>query len=527
MPSIKAKILKEHIDAFMKRAGERVGGEPDEIISDIVESGLSLRLKNQNVFFTLRFLGIQKTIGAASKNQKEFRRLATVTEARSLARDLKLYLEAITTSQKKSVIADGYLTAFYSLKALKLLPSQNPTPETQTEEPKDKKTDYQMVLDSLTPKATTWTFQECFKQMLTDRTSPNWDGFLKESSVEDMRSIFNRLEFEAIFKAAAANINIEDIEDARDDYEKKYGINPARKLMTYTRTVFEHSYSHHTGRSGLKKKDLWWRMLTYKKKTKAIHRVPTLEEVAKVMILAEHFSKNPAPWYKNKRSFIGKEVYDAFCWVCFTAQRQNAAVNLLRDDLEEDADGWKIAKFPMEMMKGNRKHLLPIPPKVIATIPSLKLMKWSQRKRYIFSSYLEYETPVNRSATFGVIAKLRGPKETGDKEKDKKYKYSKHKDFLTPNGIVYFSPHDIRRTLLRVLDAAGVPGGASAILDHKIDDEKEKAATDEDQRMSRTTEAFYGEAERIPFKKRAMKIWTDALFAEIERLKRDWTPVLL
>lgn len=526
MPSIKAKILKEHIDAFMKQAGERAGGEPDGIVTDIVESGLSLRLKNQNVFFTLRFLGIQKTIGAVSKNQKEFKRLATVTEARGLAKDLKFYLKAIKTPAKKSDIADEYLNAFYSLKARSLLPSQMPKQENPTEDPKEEKSDYQMVLDSLTPKATTWTFEQCFKQMITDRTNPNWDGFLKESSVEDMRSIFKRPEFETIFETAVANIKIDDIEDARDEYEEKYGINPARKLITYTRTVFEHSYENHTGRSGLKKRGFWWRMLTYKKKTKPKHRVPTLEEVAKVMIIAEHFSKNPAPWYKNKRSFIGKEVFDAFCWVCFTAQRQNAAVNLLRHDLDADADGWKIAKFPVEMMKGNRKHMLPIPPAVIETIPSLKLMKWSQRKRYIFSSCLEYETPVNRSATFGVIAKLRGPKETGDKEKDENHKYKKYRDFLTPNGIVYFSPHDIRRTLVRVLDAAGVPGGASAILDHKIDNEKQKADTDEDQRMSRTTEVYYGEAERIPFKKRAMTIWTDALLAEIERLKREWEPVV-
>lgn len=525
MPSIKAKILKEHIDAFMKQAGERVGGEPDEIVTDIVESGLSLRLKNKNVFFTLRFLGIQKTIGAISKNQKEFRRLATVTEARALARDLKFYLEAIKTSGKKSDVADEYLNAFYSLKARSLLPSQNPTQETSTEDPKERKTDYQAVLDAIAPsKATTWTFEQCFKRMIEDRTHPNWDQILKESSIEDMKSIFNRLEFSNLLESAAANINLTDIEVVRDKYEKKYGINPARKLVTYTRSVFEHSYWHNGGHSGLQSKGYWWRLLSYKKKTKATHRVPTLEEVAKVIILAEHFSNNPAPWYTNKRAFIGKEVYDAFLWVCFTAQRQNAAVHLLRDDLEEDVDGWKIAKFPMEMMKGNRKHMLPIPPTVIETIPSLKLMEWSQRKKYIFSSYLEHETPVNRSATFGVIAKLRGPKESDDK--DKKHKYSKHKDFLTPNGILYFSPHDIRRTLVRVLDAAGVPGGASAILDHKLDREKAKTVTDEDQRLSKTTEAYYGEVERIPFKKRAMKIWTDALLEEIARLKREWKPMV-
>lgn len=41
-------------------------------------------------------------------------------------------------------------------------------------------------------------------------------------------------------------------------------------------------------------------------------------------------------------------------------------------------------------------------------------------------------------------------------------------DLLAVNGIKWWTPHDLRRTITKVLDDAGIPGGASAILAHEI-----------------------------------------------------------
>ncbi|MEQ9068024.1 MAG: tyrosine-type recombinase/integrase, partial [Gimesia chilikensis] len=159
-----------------------------------------------------------------------------------------------------------------------------------------------------------------------------------------------------------------------------------------------------------------------------------------VIFLAEYFSENPSPGAEIDRKSLGKEVLHAFKFICFTTQRQGSGLQL-RSSALTDIDGGKLAVW--KSMKGGREFALPIPQRVISEIPPLQDTKG---RNFVFKSFLKHETPVSRSATYGVVKKLN------------------QNGLFERNDILYFSPHDMRRTLVEVLDDAGMPAGASAVL---------------------------------------------------------------
>lgn len=127
---------------------------------------------------------------------------------------------------------------------------------------------------------------------------------------------------------------------------------------------------------------------------------------------------------------------------------------------------------------------------------------------------------IHRSSTLAVIQRL-GARDTLTKKRETAV------DLLTANGIRWWPPHDLRRTITKVLVDAGIPGGASAILAHEIKQTDKLDVADEDwqeQRIARITRLAYGGAQHIHLKRKAMTIWADNVLDAYDRLKSEWRP---
>ncbi|WP_165418104.1 site-specific integrase [Rhizobium ruizarguesonis] len=122
------------------------------------------------------------------------------------------------------------------------------------------------------------------------------------------------------------------------------------------------------------------------------------------------------------------------------------------------------------------------------------------------------EKHVGRSATLGVVKRLAArdhfAKSISDEERT---------DLFAINGFDYWSPHDLRRTLTEVMDDAGMPGGASALLAHTLDAGSERSMTDAQfadwmkNKIAEITRDSYGDIQHLGLKCDAMLVWTNSV----------------
>jgi hypothetical protein len=87
------------------------------------------------------------------------------------------------------------------------------------------------------------------------------------------------------------------------------------------------------------------------------------------------------------------------------------------------------------------------------------------------------------------------------------------KDLFAEFDIRPWTLHDVRRSLTRFLDDRRLGGAASAILGHKLQNEK----MPEEERMAEVTELHYNSSARISLKAEGMKLWVDAILDACER----------
>lgn len=137
------------------------------------------------------------------------------------------------------------------------------------------------------------------------------------------------------------------------------------------------------------------------------------------------------------------------------------------------------------------------------------------------SERCEDDIHVHRSSTLAVVQRL-GARDTLTKKR------ATAVDLLAANGIKWWTPHDLRRTLTKVLDAAGIPGGSSVVLAHEVRRIDRLDAENDDsreQRVARITRLAYGGAQHLHLRRKAMSIWTDALLDKFAQFKSEWQPV--
>jgi len=491
-----SKIDKSLVDKFIALAAK--GGAESQRVSGSGDlKNIMLRVRGGTVTWYFRYKKAQTSFGYSYPKNTELD-ISNIKEVANLV--IMLRKEFDIAARRGDVepikIVDEFIGAYFSFKD-ELKPGEKPEDINYLDIKRLYESPTIAEIDS--PKPTTWTLRQCIEQMLEDRSRSTHSDPLSPASADDYRITMNRSECKDLMDKHACLIDREDIEKVRDILRDTKGLNPARKLVTHVRATLDYCFHEHVGKSGLKGNENWWLMLKFKEKSEPRERTPTLTEIARTMILAEHFSRHKAPKSRIKRMAIGLEVLHAYYFVCLTAQRQGAAVQLECANVHT-IDGTVIAEFMNDQMKGKRKFALPLPQSVIDFVPPLH--DFGNRKN-VFESYLEYPTPVSRSAIYGVLSRL------------KKY------GVLKPNDIEFFTPHDIRRSFAEVLDEAGVPAGASVVLDHVIEHEENLR-----QKSAKITSKSYHAMQRIPLKTEAMEIWTTALLNEYEKQRREWVPVV-
>ncbi|OLP58117.1 hypothetical protein BJF93_05655 [Xaviernesmea oryzae] len=500
--SDKADLRPSHLTDFLKAACP--GHRGSHYITDLKCTGLSLRLKGEKVAFFLRYKGISKTLGWAHEGEAWY--IPSIKAARELADKVKRQIDF-----GGEPYAEEFLRQHHHVVENKLDLTHDD------------------IVREMRPKVGTWTLQQCIDKTIEDKTADTATKPWRAPTVSTLRSTFAKPEFADLLDMPAVNLKRSDIERIRDVMLTKHASpSPAGKVVSNVSTVLGHCQSVHGGQSGLDRVEPWWKLLTVGRTTKPRTRNPGVENIAKSLILADVYTMKRLPGRmqaKHDHKYgIRDGVAAAFHWVCLTAQRQGAALAIRRIDYVPDPenDGWYLAAWGEGVMKAGVAHVLPIPPRLVRHMASKLDQVGRPDSQWLFPSERgKNDIHVHRSSTLSVLKRL-GARDALTKKR------ATAVDLLAANGIKWWTPHDTRRTITPVMDAAGIPGGSSVVLAHEVRrTDRLDVANDEsrEQHVARITRLAYGGAQHLHLKRKAMTVWTDTVLDEYDRLKREWQPL--
>lgn len=194
------------------------------------------------------------------------------------------------------------------------------------------------------------------------------------------------------------------------------------------------------------------------------------------------------------------------------------------------------------VMKAGQAHVLPIPVRAWRHVRALiQQGKHAKAPGHDWAFPSETKKGFNASASgvyrilYRLAAKDKEHKPRGElKERNVPKPTDPRRDLLAEAGIAWWRLHDPRRTLTKVLDEHGIPGGATVVLAHDIHEKEALAVTASEReradfqrlRTARITKMAYGGAQYLSLKKEAMTIWTNTLLDEYERQKAKARPSL-
>ncbi|WP_086155992.1 hypothetical protein [Rhizobium sp. Kim5] len=364
--------------------------------------------------------------------------------------------------------------------------------------------------------AAAWTLQQAVDNWIEKRSRPDQKKPFKPSYVKEVRSVFARAEFADVFEKPITKLTPKIGEDIRDAVEKNSGISPSKKAVTCLRGVLSYTYEKHRGQSGLEGQQPWWLMLTTDTVINARDRRPELDGVGIVLALGEYFLDHRLPGRTGVQHGVRDNVFTAFLWIVLSAQRVTSGLALKDGGVTPWAakgeDGWYLATWSADVMKNNKQFVLTIPPRAAKILGYWMLkIRHTGTSKWAFPSEDGDDKKIDRSAPLNFIKRLaaRDDKAKGD---------DSAVDLLALNGVEYWSPHDIRRTLTTTMEAAGMPGAASVVLSHTIDvgepDRKMSEAQFElwvKNRVAAITGESYGDIQHLKLKGEAMLLWSNAI----------------
>jgi len=391
------------------------------------------------------------------------------------------------------------------------------------------------ALQAVHKSADTWTLRECVEQTISGKTAQDAKHKITENTVKDYKSTFGRECFQKALNKPAALVTRGDIESVRDYVKKYIGASPAIKVITYTRAVFTYCAKNHAGQSGLEKVDPWWNFLSAPFQVKARDRRPEVEAIVKTLILAEEYLTKPLPGRAHGVNGTNPGTLAGLWWLVLTCQRANAGMSLLAHDIVTDpeSDDFRIAAWAEDVMKAGQAHVLPIPVRAWSMIEKFREKgRHAGSHEWAFPSEKKKDTHATASGVYRILYRLAGRdalvQESKKERKGKKVPArTERRDLLADAGINWWSLHDLRRSLTKILDEHGIPGGATVVLAHDIHEKASLAVTanererDDFQRLrtARITKMAYGGSQYLRLKKEAMKIWTNAVLDEYEHQK--------
>ncbi|KQQ32074.1 hypothetical protein ASF58_11075 [Methylobacterium sp. Leaf125] len=248
----------------------------------------------------------------------------------------------------------------------------------------------------------------------------------------------------------------------------------------------------------------WWDRLTVDYTPGTRDHVPTVEELARTLAVAERHRSLGQTEHATGAGLLG-----ALWAVVLTAQRTGALVTTQVSScvpqFSNELPGWTAVGWPGAVMKSEMPHGVPIPPEAWAVIERYRQEDaWGREapSPWMFPSR-RGDGHVSYLATNQLLSRLQGLRE-GKRAEGKV-------DLFALYGIRRWTPHDVRRGLATFLGERRLGGAAAAILDH-VD-----GKADERERTAAVTRLHYDRAQRMELKAEGLALWCEAILEAYER----------
>jgi integrase len=466
-------------------------------------AGLTLRITQRDAAWLIRRRDCTIRIGECKNVGLPTARYVTymVRDAAKRGRDLKVFVETLVHSESG--------------------PYRDPEAWKIADEIADDRSELgrRRLVGEIYP---TWTWRNMTKHFLAEKLPE-----LKATYRKDYERYLTLPEFELINDRPVSEIKLAELEIVRDRMIGAYGRSTVSRAVRQSKEMLNWAWSYNGAKAGLDKYDHeWWVRWKIKYKSKVrIHR-PTIEELARTMVIADEFRKLADDEHE---SYPGTVC--ALWMAVLTAQRTGSLLMMRPNRLfDPDAEmkqlrGWQIANWTNEEMKGGRDggrpHSLPLPPRLLRTLARFRAESRRHSEWMFFAK--RPQDRLTQSALNLLMYRLQGrvfdhgKKNKPDRPGKPGPKPAMHgkirKDLFAEFNIRPWTLHDVRRSLTRFLDDRRLGGAASAILGHKRQNEK----MPEEERMAEVTELHYNSAQRISLKAEGIKLWVDTILDACER----------
>jgi len=371
----------------------------------------------------------------------------------------------------------------------------------------------------------TWTWRNLRDRFLAEKLPK-----LKASYRKEYEHYLRLPEFAQIDEILVSDLRIVDLDPVRDKMLKSYARSTVNRAVKQACEMLTWAWTYHVSASGLQECQYpWWSRWKVEYKSNVRTRRPSIEELARTMVLADEFRHLA----EGEHETYPGTVF-ALWMAVLTAQRTGSLLMLRPDrlfdpDAKDKLRGWKIASWTLEEMKGGRDggrpHSLPLPPRLLQTMKRFQNEcggKSAWKSEWMFFAKRPKDR-LTQSALNLLMYRLQGrvydhrKKNKPDRPSKPGPKSSKHGkirvDLFAQFGIESWTLHDVRRSITRFLDDNNLGGSASAILAHQLDNAK----MPEEERRARVTDQHYNSSQRIGLKAKGMALWVDTILDACER----------
>jgi integrase len=369
--------------------------------------------------------------------------------------------------------------------------------------------------------AATWTWRTLTRKFL-DYQKPK----LKAKYRKQYEHYLMLKEFSSINDKLVSEIKLRDLERVRNDIFGNHARSAVHRALTQSKRMLSWAWKYHATVSGLEDVQAeWWNRWSFEYKTRERTHAPTIEEIARTLVLAERCRRLGEGEHATYPGTLG-----ALWGVALTAQRTGAFLQMRTDRLFDARKpgkglrGWKVANWTSDEMKGGRDggrpHALPIPPEALDVLERFH-KEAGGNSPWMFPAR-DAKRRVTPSALNLLIYRLQGrvydhtvkqkPNRKG-KPGPKPRPAKIRPDLFEKNGIRRWTLHDCRRTMTTFLDDRRLGGAATAILGHKTPHWR----VDEREALAPVTELHYNRSQKIELKAEGMRLWVTALLAAFRK----------